>query len=1818
MIIYDKKGIQIIDAPVTKQAKRNWQLMTNNYVQLSFELSNFVAIPKGSYIECLGERFYMIRSFAPDDLSSKDGYKYEPIFDAPEYWLQTRNIFYLGQGFKEAIFTNTTNIIGFSEIIIVCANEHFSNFNWSFSIHSDVDAIAAKTIAFSGETIFDACTAIAEAWETEWWAETNSNKIIIHFGKLQVGNNLAIRANEIVKNFPARRGDDASFGTRFYVYGSTRNLTSDYGQAEQGGATNHISEVRLRLPNGQNYIDAWDNLADEDVVEKLVFFEDVYPKNTDLITEVSTVQRAIDDSSDTFTAYVVEASASPFKESDIIAGETIMIKFTSGVLNGFEFEVAEASEFKNKKFEIMATHVDDGNGGVISTPGGALIPAVDDTFILTGVKLPAERISEAEQKLLEAGKAYAAKNSGDTTLYECSTNPVYCEANKIDLTIGQAVILYHARFGKDGRKSRLQGFEKELFNPHIATYQFGDNTAYSRFGEIKNEIEGVSYNNRLGVNSGNGIYVIAQHDTTLATDFNVNSAKRSDYKYLNRQTGGTVKGNLNVIGDIESKGKIMADTFHNSTFTAGQLGSGYQIKQHTNGQSYMEIDNLLVRREMVLNRLTIAEIKSIGGTILLSLANILVSNVVEFTNSYRCYFDNDKGTINNDFVINDQSICRRWNGQNMKYYWRLITYVGTDYIELSKTDKDGSGLPEIGDEIIQLGNRTDVNRQHAIMLSAYGSDAPSIKQYSNINTYNLTGKEVTAISPEGNKFTGDFTIQSTGKTIEHSISDAVDAIEIGGENLLVKSRLQSGFITSKDGITIGGLDHPDRHDSTYYLINKSKKYLIATVYSKLEVQTGGAGYIFFYDRYKTYLGMQKTWCEGGVSGSTRTESTMYQIPSEAHYYRYSIIHKDLIAKIEYGNKPTDWSPSPADVQGSINDVQGSLDIFKTETNSNFTVQANQIASKVSQTDFNQLGNRVSSAESSIIQNANKITLGVSESKAYVDSQSPCTRVQIDARNLDENTYYPVTIGLPTSSLRIIVSVPFDSGFGSPSWAGDARGFTCHCEWISNGSGWGAASIDRQILTYQRRWVKDNALPIGSIGQLGCSSNEFIYIRGGSKYDFAVYGRNNIAIILRTTPYTVSGQTITTKAEVIAPVVNVDKVLGDANDYADAQDAIIRTETNASLQVLSDKISLKTDKTDFDALGQRVSSAESEISLMPNKITLAVSESNNYTNNAISNIKIGNVNLLTNSATERQGVVVNYGDGGSTAILDNEQFFNNHNGKCAIYFEAYSLSDGYKVDCSLQRYEFEGGTLQVSDTKILSNNWQSFTFVFDKLLDLDYYTNLWICFRGGSAAGNLNDADVFHVRNVCFILGDVAPLNYFPSPNDYFNNSESIINNIDIGSVNLLNGTSGNWENIHFTSSTNIYRCLNLSDIKVTSGDTITLSVIAKDLPSTFVMAVLRFEINGEYTHLGYNQTALENNKQIVVTTIVPELATHLIILFFDMLGGVFDNIKVRNIQLEKGNKPTDWAPSPADMNAYADAKDAELASSLTIDANKITLASNTIELNGLTIAKAIEAEDLKVGSRTGLAALEVSKSGVFYARGVNGSESLTIDSENQSIEIKSEKAEVDIGDIIGGSTLRMSADKGSFSAKGTTSVSSNSTAILSSAGIFANTALQGIFPSSSANYSKASIVGLGVGDVPSSFLSEQFVAGVYGRASNASTGGAFGGYFEQLKVCGLILETEWLDSSYESIKEISKAVTYAINSTDGWRHVRMPANPQKGQTIFFKQWWSGKIRIHPNSGQAMYDNVSRDSYIEVAEGQTVMVTYIGGTSNTWLVGKFGI
>ena len=551
MVIYSPLGIQILDAPVTKEAIIKYALMSDYYIQLPFNQLQYIQIPQGSYILYKGRKFEIMAPVYPEFDNKTGGYKYTLKFEAQQNHMKRFVCFWLGGDNPEAVFHNTTDLESFGALIVANMNKHLGVENWSVGTIDIENPKATKLVSFNGDKCWGILNTIAETFEVEWWTEENGDLVSLNFGKLERGTPEEFKRGDVVKSIPAKKGDDSSYGTRFYVFGSTRNLTSDYGQASQGGETNHVSEIRLRLPNGQRYIDAIPNLDKSAIVEQVVFFDDIYPKNTETITSIETVDREIIEGQ-TDKAYVMYCKDTPFLPSDMIEGETRGATFTSGSLMGRDFELSinykpetwKPEDGFDKKFEIIAQVETSGESQLI-VPNESRHPEPGDTFVLTGVKLPQQRIEEAEEELLKAGQAYAAKNSSDTDVYTCETNPVYCTVNDKNYNAGQAVLLVDPRFGLDGRLSRIQGYEKKLYNEYIATYTIGDNTPYSRIGSIESDVKATLYSQRIGVtDSGAAIYLITRYDSTAAEDYNAYSAKRALWQFANKQFPDTFKGKM--------------------------------------------------------------------------------------------------------------------------------------------------------------------------------------------------------------------------------------------------------------------------------------------------------------------------------------------------------------------------------------------------------------------------------------------------------------------------------------------------------------------------------------------------------------------------------------------------------------------------------------------------------------------------------------------------------------------------------------------------------------------------------------------------------------------------------------------------------------------------------------------------------------------------------------------------------------------------------------------------------------------------------------------------------------------------------------------------------------------------------------------------------------------------------------------------------------------------------------------------------------------------------------------------------------------------
>ena len=739
----------------------------------------------------------------PEFDNNTGGYKYTLNFWAQQNHMKRCCVQWLAGEVSETTFSDTTDLASFGNLIADNMNRFLGGTNWKVgAVPADLEKMT-KLVSFAGDSCWDGLANIAKIFEVEWWTIENGAEVWIYFGKLELGSPERFERGEVVSSIPAKKGDDSNYGTRFLVFGSTRNIPNDYGNTQQGGVTNHVSEKRLHLPNGMQYIDAWKNIASGDVVEKVVYFEDVYPKNTDTITDITTIKRKLEgsESSDTFDAYVMTCANTPFLPSDTIVGETLRCVFTSGSLKDQEFEIAlidndnnviDPEKWKpedgfNKKFEVIAKTENSGDGNVLIIPNKDLHPEVGDTMVLTGIELPKERIAEAEQDLLKVGKSWAIKNSSDTNVYDCPTNPVYCQLNDKNYEAGQKVLLVGSNFGVDGRQSRIQGFEKKLYNEYIATYTVGDNTVYSRLGSIETNIKENQYAERIGVVSGVGIYVISRYDNTAPTDYNVFSALRSmedfhpkggrkslDFNAGNinaaqnmtaggdAQVGGNIEsggdisagGNVDAKGSVTAQGNVESDAdviakgkFATANFRKGNIsGAGAGVYQDSTGSSVVEADKLIIRKEAVFNEAIINQMSFRLGETVFSNGGFECTSAQEESTYYRCYYDNKNGTRYSGIVVGDQARCQRYSADNksiIKYFWALVTGVGDDYVDISKTDKDGSGIPAEGDNIVQFGNRTDVARQSAIVIDA--RDGGSIQVLAKIDSFDLTDKNYIGI-----------------------------------------------------------------------------------------------------------------------------------------------------------------------------------------------------------------------------------------------------------------------------------------------------------------------------------------------------------------------------------------------------------------------------------------------------------------------------------------------------------------------------------------------------------------------------------------------------------------------------------------------------------------------------------------------------------------------------------------------------------------------------------------------------------------------------------------------------------------------------------------------------------------------------------------------------------------------------------------------------------------------------------------------------------------------------------------------------------------
>ena len=580
--IKDISGAILLTTLINEGCKRKFTLMKEDYIMLKFSLENPIYFKLGSYVECNFGLFEVCDLQKPAFNTNTAGYDYELRLDA-YYWKWKNKIFkYTPETTGQEASWNLTAPLDVQAGIVLrnlkALGYTYKGQDFVFSIDSTVEN-KSQLMSYDNINILDACFEMAKKWDCECWVTEN----IIHFGRCESGDAVDFEIGKNVQEM-SQSESRSTYATRIYAFGSTRNIPADYRPIDETVVVNGVVQRRLMLPVGTPYIDAYPDMTTEEAIEQVVIFDEVYPRRTGIMSDVTTIEVTdkVENEDGTTTeekwnAYRFRDTGVNFSEKYILPGQELRIRFASGLLNGLEFAVKFNPEGKPEKLEDGGWNPEAQLWEIVRNedygrplPGDVLFPQDGDEYVLSG--WDSTKITElglvgaAEQELKEKTEKYAAKSKIDPSTYNCKmmSDVAYSEDGIHNLYgAGQKVNLINKAYFENGRQSRVIGFEFNLdYSFDSPVYTVGETAAYSRIGELEEKVESLTLKGQTYTGGGgSGVYVIGSHDSTPATDHNVYSALRSLIMFMRKDTeertgfllsllGGTVIKKYAKFGDF--------------------------------------------------------------------------------------------------------------------------------------------------------------------------------------------------------------------------------------------------------------------------------------------------------------------------------------------------------------------------------------------------------------------------------------------------------------------------------------------------------------------------------------------------------------------------------------------------------------------------------------------------------------------------------------------------------------------------------------------------------------------------------------------------------------------------------------------------------------------------------------------------------------------------------------------------------------------------------------------------------------------------------------------------------------------------------------------------------------------------------------------------------------------------------------------------------------------------------------------------------------------------------------------------------------------
>lgn len=716
--IYDKRNRLRTTLVPDSSSTHHEEVGGDDYLSVSLDSQECVTLELNDWTVWEGRKFWCVETYTPKQTGRRK-------------WTYSVKLYGAASLIKQALMLNTEDSPVFS--YTATAREHVAlvvkNLNrWMGGITDwkvgKVEATGNIVVDYS-EGLYgnDALKKIADEAGTEWWIEG----MTVNVCRCERGDEVTLGYGNGLLSIERDSADNVKFFTRLFPIGSSRNI-----DAEKYGSS------RLLLPSRATYVERNTELGIVEHFEQTAF-QDIYPRRTGKVSSVRKETKKGDDGKPFDIYYFTDGEMNFDPNKYEIGGLVKRVTFQTGQLAGLGndedgehyFEVNYNSE--TREFELITIWPYDDDTQV---PGGVLEPKAEDTYILWNVRMPDEYYPIAEEEYATAVEKYMDEHCLDKSVYKCSTDYVALKKRGVVPCMGQRVRLESDRFFASGyRESRITVVDQKLERPTEADIEISDVLSQTTQSRMADEIENVR--SEVKANTVELPDVIRSWDTTLPTDNNLFSARRSEQEFLSRKRNDRTKGRITfeqgvVFGEeengfVDGKGNaelltaVVRELLSSGDYTGGGLTDrGWELGMDEDRLSHLIVDKLTVRQVMNVFELLINKVRSVGGQICVSAANGKIKAVEEQGDYYLISFEQK-----NMFVRHDLVRCQTFTGTDLRSYWVEVADVTTDGIVVTKEEFEGVE-PKAGDECVLMGNTAVENRQNLVLISASEDGEPRV------------------------------------------------------------------------------------------------------------------------------------------------------------------------------------------------------------------------------------------------------------------------------------------------------------------------------------------------------------------------------------------------------------------------------------------------------------------------------------------------------------------------------------------------------------------------------------------------------------------------------------------------------------------------------------------------------------------------------------------------------------------------------------------------------------------------------------------------------------------------------------------------------------------------------------------------------------------------------------------------------------------------------------------------------------------------------------------------------------------------------------